>query len=878
MNDHGLSAGVANINTLLVCASIVIAIAGSFAALDLAARARVSSSRGRVFRITAAALAFGAAVWSMHFVGMLAYQPSMPVSYDPALTGLSLVAVLITSGCGFTVASQRGAYGWTIPVAGTITGAGACIMHYVGMAGMQMPAEIHYDLGLVSISILCALAASILAMSLAFRQLNMLQSVLGAFVLGAGVSGLHYIGMAAAQVGAMHDMPMPATGIMPRPLLGLLVTFGAVSVFLWIIASALLDRWRAVQAVATEQARYHSIVNTAVDPIVVSNEKGCVISFNAAAERAFGYSVGEVLGNNVRMLMPEVHQASHDSYLDRYRRTGERRVIGVGRQVSGRRKDGTTFPIDLAIAEWWSGKERYYTAILRDRTERENSERALLYSEQRLSMAIDATGGGVFEFQLPLSNDFYVSPRACEILGFEKLPVEAENIQSWMLDHVHPDDQTAWLNAYTALVSESGCSHEVNIRLRHRRGHWIWVRILAHAVDRDRFDMICRVSGMIFDVTEQRRAQEERHRSERLALIGQMAGGVSHDFNNLLAVILGNIELLELTDDADEAKVLISEARDAVMRGKSLNDSLLAFAGKSKLTPQTADLESFLQSVAPFIRRAIPSRIKLELEVDAGLPPVLIDVAMAESCLLNLAINAREAIEGTGTIRIRLNAIERAHSDGNDPQTWVCLSVQDTGCGIEAPLQVQVFEPFFTTRPVGQGSGLGLSRVRGYLEQIGGFVTLSSAVGHGTTVAMYFRVAPVDTREREATDQSVSLVLERRLKALVVDDTPAVARVVARLLTSLGCDTLIAANGKEAREILAREPGLNLLISDVVMPGESGLELAQSISHIYPHIRIALMSGYTQDKLQAGDKPHGTVFMAKPVSRTQLQAFVEAVQ
>lgn len=380
------------------------------------------------------------------------------------------------------------------------------------------------------------------------------------------------------------------------------------------------------------------------------------------------------------------------------------------------------------------------------------------------------------------------------------------------------------------------------------------------------------------DVTEQRRAQEERHRSERLALIGQMAGGVSHDFNNLLAVILGNIELLELTEDADEAKVLISEARDAVMRGKSLNDSLLAFAGKSKLTPQTADLGSFLQSVAPFIRRAIPSRIKLELEVDAGLPPVLIDVAMAESCLLNLAINAREAIEGTGTIRIRLNAIERAHSDGNDPQTWVCLSVQDTGCGIEAPLQVQVFEPFFTTRPVGQGSGLGLSRVRGYLEQIGGFVTLSSAVGHGTTVAMYFRVAPVDTREREATDQSVSLVLERRLKALVVDDTPAVARVVARLLTSLGCNTLIAANGKEAREILAREPGLNLLISDVVMPGESGLELAQSISHIYPHIRIALMSGYTQDKLQAGDKPHGTVFMAKPVSRTQLQAFVEAVQ
>ena len=141
---------------------------------------------------------------------------------------------------------------------------------------------------------------------------------------------------------------------------------------------------------------------------------------------------------------------------------------------------------------------------------------------------------------------------------------------------------------------------------------------------------------------------------------------------------------------------------------------------------------------------------------------------------------------------------------------------------------------------------------------------------------MHFPIAPVDTREGEALDQAIYDVPQRRQKALVVDDTPTVARVVARLLTSLGCDTLIAANGREAREIVARESGLNLLISDVVMPGESGLELAESISHAYPHIRIALMSGYTQDKLQTGDKTEGTVFFTKPVSRAQLQAFVTA--
>ena len=379
---------------------------------------------------------------------------------------------------------------------------------------------------------------------------------------------------------------------------------------------------------------------------------------------------------------------------------------------------------------------------------------------------------------------------------------------------------------------------------------------------------------LINDVTEQRHSAEERQRSERLALIGQMAGGVSHDFNNLLAVILGNVELLELTADPDEARILISEARDAVMRGKSLNDSLLAFAGKSRLTPQTADLGSFVQSWAPFVRRAIPSRIKIELDVDKGLPPVLIDAAMAESCLLNLALNARDAIEGSGTIRIMLSEVQCAHPSGGATQTWVCLSVADTGSGVPEHLHEQVFQPFFTTRLPGQGSGLGLSRVRGYLEQMGGFVTLSSTVAKGTTIAMFFPVASVDTREVEGDVPSAAAIPQKKRKALVVDDTPAVARVVARMLASLGCDTLIAANGKEAREIINRESGLDLLISDVVMPEECGLDLVCAISKTHPGIRIALMSGYTQEKLSVGEDLAEIVVLAKPVSRAQLEAFI----
>lgn len=376
------------------------------------------------------------------------------------------------------------------------------------------------------------------------------------------------------------------------------------------------------------------------------------------------------------------------------------------------------------------------------------------------------------------------------------------------------------------------------------------------------------------DVTEQRRSEEERHRGERLALIGQMAGGVSHDFNNLLAVILGNIELLEVTTDPDEARLLIAEARAAVMRGKALNDSLLAFAGKSKLSPRTADLSVFLHSVTPLIRRAVPSRIRIDVDIADAVPPVLLDAAMAESCLLNLVINAREAIEATGTIRIALGAVERANPNGEAPQTWVELSVEDSGSGIPEDLRDHVFEPFFTTRKVGQGSGLGLSRVRGYLEQIGGFVTLHSVPGQGTTVSMYFAVAPVDTRDMETAGPASTPAVAGHVKALVVDDTPAVARVVARMLTSLGCHALIAANGAEAREVIAREPDLDLMISDVVMPGETGVDLAHSVAASHPHIRIALMSGYSRDHLQSGPRDPAVVFLAKPVSRDQLKAFI----
>ena len=615
----------------------------------------------------------------------------------------------------------------------------------------------------------------------------------------------------------------------------------------------------ALQERARAQEELSFVLRTMTDGFFLLDTGWRFVFVNAASERMLRRDPRDLVGKGIWEEFPEAIGTIFERTYQQVRDTG----------VS------TSFRSYFAPLETWfqvtvHPAQAGIAVHFRDITREMDEQRDL----RLFRTAIDAMTKGaiMLEQREAVADDWtviYANPAAVALQQGDALPLPGRPLSELARDMTCTPDLD---HVLACLSADRLCRFEA--RYQRPDGQRVLEGVavpLTDDSDRSRHAVI-----LIDDVTEQRRIMEERQRSERLALIGQMAGGVSHDFNNLLAVILGNIELLELTRDPDEAAVLIAEARDAVMRGRSLNDSLLAFAGKARLAPQTADLGGFLGSWAPFMRRAIPSRIKLEVEVDDDLAPVLIDAAMAESCVLNLALNARDAIAGPGTIRIALRMVHRPHPGGGAGQAWVRLSVADTGCGVPEELHDRVFQPFFTTRGPGQGSGLGLSRVRGYLEQIGGFVTLSSQVGQGTTVSMFFPVAPIDTREVAESAPPAGPMVRRAQRALVVDDTPAVARVIARMLTSLGCETLIAANGAEAREIIARDGGLDLMISDVVMPGESGLDLARSVSQTHPGIRIALMSGYARDTHPGDPTLAATRFLEKPVSRAQLEAFLFA--
>ena len=368
---------------LLVTLSIAVAVFGGYVALDLACHARATPGRRNVW-LAAGAVALGAGVWSMHFIGMLALRLPMAVAYDLGLTVLSFLLAVAVSGAGLFAVAHAVPRRFTLAIAGTLTGSGIVAMHYVGMASMRMAGGIVYDDVLVAASAAIAVAASTAALWLAFRAGSQGQRIAGALVLGLAVAGMHYTGMAAASLAdpsghapSGHAAPVDGGAMPASPPLAVGTGTATILLLSMALATALLDRRREAARSAASEARYRSIVDTAVDPIVVIDERGVIHSFNRAAERTFGYDAGEAIGANVRLLMPEPDRSGHDGYLAHHRATGERRIIGIGREVEGWRKDGSTFPLELSVAEWHSGRRRFFTGIMRDITARKEAEEAL---------------------------------------------------------------------------------------------------------------------------------------------------------------------------------------------------------------------------------------------------------------------------------------------------------------------------------------------------------------------------------------------------------------------------------------------------------------------------------------------------------------------
>ncbi|PYT03174.1 MAG: hybrid sensor histidine kinase/response regulator, partial [Acidobacteria bacterium] len=519
-------------------------------------------------------------------------------------------------------------------------------------------------------------------------------------------------------------------------------------------------------------------------------------------------------------------------------------------------------------------------ALVTDVTERLRAEDALRRSEEKyrslLAHVPDVTWTSDSEGVTP-----FISPNVEKVCGFNAEEVCRRPEELWF-GRIHPDDLERVFKSYRSLFKGDGV-FDVEYRYRRMDGEWIWLHDRAIATYEK--DGRAYADGMFTDVTERKEIEERLLQSQRMESVGRLAGGVAHDFNNLLTVVNGYSDLaLRRLKDGDPLRRTVEEIRRAGERAARLTRQLLAFSRKQILQPKTLDLNALVSESGKMLRRVIGEDVEIVLALRPDLWKVRVDPAQLDQVLVNLAVNSRDAMPSGGTLSVVTDNVNvgaegarRAAPTQDGPH--VLLKVSDTGCGMDAETMARVFEPFFTTKETGKGTGLGLSTVYGIIQQSGGFITVESEVGHGTTFSVYLPCTGEEAeRESHGRDAEPGLPCGSET-ILLVEDEDIVRKMTRNILEECGYEVLTASNGREALEVGASHGGaIDLLLTDVVMPQMGGRRLAEHMKVSHPRTRVLYMSGYTDDAiLRHGVLEETAAFMEKPFSPEVLARKVREV-
>jgi len=468
----------------------------------------------------------------------------------------------------------------------------------------------------------------------------------------------------------------------------------------------------------------------------------------------------------------------------------------------------------------------------------------------------------------------YNSPSYEKLLGYT--PADLEKTSAY--EQIHPDDKPA-VKAAAEEAKKTGIGRRVEYRIRHKSGEWRVLESTASAV-RNAHGEVEKLIIVNRDITERRQLEQQLLLSQRLEAVGKLSGGIAHDFNNILGVIIGYSEALQETIGADDPmREAVDEIEKAGQRAAALTQQLLAFSRKQVLEPKILDLNSIVADVEKMLRRLIGADVELEIISDPTIGKVKADRGQIEQVILNLAVNARDAMQQGGRLKIETR---NADLDANDSQRkryvvpghYVMLQVSDTGMGMSAEVQSHIFEPFYTTKEQGKGTGLGLATVYGVIKQSGGYIWLESEIGKGSTFQVYLPRA--EGVEEETARIEPSFKTRGSGTILVAEDEPSLRKLTCNTLKESGYRVLEAEDGAKAIEIAAQfDKDIHLLLTDIVMRGMNGRELADKMSSGRPRMKVLYMSGYTDGAVAThGVLESGIVILRKPFSRKQLQQSV----
>ncbi|GAP64942.1 hypothetical protein MBSD_n0225 [Mizugakiibacter sediminis] len=532
---------------------------------------------------------------------------------------------------------------------------------------------------------------------------------------------------------------------------------------------------------------------------------------------------------------------------------------------------------EIRLFEQLASDISFAIAFIDQEQRRRLAEAALRESEERFRLLSKATNDAIWDWNL--ADDVLWWSEGFETLFGLRRDDVPPTFQGWA-GRIHPDDRDRVVADIYQAVLTRGEKWSDSYRFLRRDGTYAHVHDRGYVI-RDAEGRATRMVGGMTDVTERRTLEERLLQAQRLEAIGQLTGGVAHDFNNLLTVILGNADMLAEEVGDQRWSPLIALIADAAQRGADLTRQLLAYARRQPLDPKSVDVNRLVAEMDALLRRALGEHIEVELVRAAGLWSALVDPAQLESALLNLAINARDAMPNGGRL-----TIETANVWINDdyagqhvdvkPGQYVLLAVSDTGVGIAAEHLDRVFEPFFTTKPKGIGTGLGLAMVYGFAKQSGGHVNIYSEPGQGTTVRMYL---PRSHAPAEARRDAAAAVVGGSETILLVEDDAQVRAYAREQLVSLGYTVLDAADAREALAMAERRADIDLLFTDVVMPGGmSGKQLADAVRALRPRIKVLYTSGYTDNAIvHHGRLDAGVHLLTKPYRRAELARKVRAI-
>jgi PAS domain S-box-containing protein len=868
----------------LVALSIFISILAAFAALDLAERVTTAQGGSRVAWLYGGAVAMGIGIWAMHYVGMVAFHLPIPVLYDWPTVLLSLLIAVAASAVALYVVS-RPSMGIGRTVLGSLfMGGGIATMHYVGMAAMRLRAMCMLGTGLVLLSIVLAVAISFVALQLAFARRSdrsnwSQRKIVSGLLMGAAIPTMHYVGMAAENfvpqpgfsAGVAHAITITAFGLS-------VIVVATVIILSHVYWISTIDRRFAHQEgqLVERGVQLKAIFDSLMEGIVVLDSTGKVVEVNAAANRILGLpdeansltsaaaaldvcTIDGVLltpeqwpgaramrGEFVKNLELELH-SSH---------TGKDSVVEI-----------TTSP--LLNSE---GEVIQTIMTSRDITERKRAERAAAHLVAIVQSSQDAIIGKDLSSIVTSWNrgaELMFGYAASEMIGhsiIRLLPPGFEDEETVIIERIHRGESVEQME--TTRIRKDGQQIQVSLMISPIRG--VNNRIIG-------------CSKIARDITERKLLERQLRQSQKMEAIGQLTGGIAHDFNNLLAILIGNLSLLErMLEGNPEAMKRLKPAQKAAARGADITRRLLALASKEDLNPASVRIEDAVREVIELAGRALGPEIKIQTSFADTVPPVFVDAAGLESALLNLAVNARDAMPKGGTLAFsaKLTNLDESfppvQTGELQPGTYAHISVSDTGHGMSKQTVERAMEPFFTTKARNKGTGLGLAMVYGFARQSGGTARIYSEQGYGTTVSLYLPLAG------ETAPKAPELPIPRQRTetggtVLVVDDETDLLEIAQAYLASLGYSVLRADNPASALNALVQHKGIDLMITDIIMPGGmNGVELAEKARKLNPNLMVIYCSGFPADALveRSGTMVDGPM-LRKPYQRSEFAAIIQ---